>query len=131
MKLGKMSFISLQKLFSFSRKSDFRIIHFKISWRYHMPRHKTRNTFHWVTWEVNSLLIKFGQFISYYKRKKFIKKLYKNCVLKTSSTLCLQRIKHNLYWKMKFLKQATYIRYVRGKLSNSAQISMTFGFTLT
>ena len=24
--------------------------------------------------------------------------------------LCLQRIRHNLYWKIKFLKQAIYIR---------------------
>ena len=30
-KLGKMFFISLQKLFSFSRKSNFRILHFQIS----------------------------------------------------------------------------------------------------
>ena len=33
----------------------------------------------------HSLLMKFGQFMSYYKRKKFVKKLYKNCDLKTSS----------------------------------------------
>ena len=32
-----------------------------------------------------SLLMKFGQFISYYKRINFIKKFYKNCSLKTSS----------------------------------------------
>ena len=37
--------------------------------------------------------------------------------------LSLQRIKHNLYWKMKGLKQATYIRYVLAKLSKFAQIS--------
>ena len=29
--------------------------------------------------------MKFGQFMSYYKRKKFIKKFYKNCDPKTSS----------------------------------------------
>ena len=33
----------------------------------------------------NSMLKKFGQFVSYYKRKIFIKKFYKNCDLKTSS----------------------------------------------
>ena len=27
------------------------------------------------------------------------------------SLLCLQIIKNNLYWKMKFLKQSAYIRY--------------------
>ena len=30
------------------------------------------------------MLMKFGQFMSYYKRKKLIKKFYKNCNLKTS-----------------------------------------------
>ena len=84
LKLGKMLFISLQKLFSFSRKSNFRILHFQILWRHQMPKHKTRNTFHWKTWEY-SLLMKFGQFMSYYKRKNFIKKFNKNCSLKTSS----------------------------------------------
>ena len=29
----------------------------------------------------------------------------------------MQKIKHNLDWKMKFLKQATYIGYVLAKLS--------------
>ena len=33
----------------------------------------------------HSLLMKFGQFMSYYKRKNFIKKFDKNCDLKTSS----------------------------------------------
>ena len=49
----QMFFIWLQKLFSFSRKSNFRILHFQISWDYQMPIYKTRNTFHWITWEVN------------------------------------------------------------------------------
>ena len=48
-------FISLQKLFSLSRKSNFRILHFQISWCHQMPKHKTRNTFHWITWEVNAV----------------------------------------------------------------------------
>ena len=33
----------------------------------------------------HSLLMKFDQFMSYYARKIFMKKFYKNCVLKTSS----------------------------------------------
>ena len=61
----KKFFISLQKLFSFSRKSNFRILHFQISWCHQMPKHKTRNTLHLITWEVNSLLMKFSQFMSY------------------------------------------------------------------
>ena len=32
-------------------------------------------------------------------------------VNKFQALLILQRIKHNLYWKMKFLKQPAYIRY--------------------
>ena len=62
----KVFFISLQKLFPFSRKSNFRILHFQISWRHQMPKHKARNKFHWITWAVNnSLLMKFGQFMSH------------------------------------------------------------------
>ena len=79
-----MFFISLQKLFSFSRKSTFRILDIEVSWRNQMPKHKARNTFYWITWEINTLIITFGQFVSYYK-KKFIKRFYKNCDLKTSS----------------------------------------------
>ena len=37
--------------------------------------------------------------------------------------LCLQRIKHNFYWTMKFLKQTTLIRYVTAKLSKFVQFS--------
>ena len=33
----------------------------------------------------HNLLLKFGQFILYYKRKKIIKKFYRTCDLKTSS----------------------------------------------
>ena len=49
----KNVFISLQKLFSFSRESNFRILvklHF-----YQMPTQKTRNTFYGITWEVNTV----------------------------------------------------------------------------
>ena len=38
--------------------------------------------------------------------------------------MCLQRIKHYLYSKMKFLKQAIYIRYGIAKLSKIVQITM-------
>ena len=72
----------------------------------------------------HSLLMKFDQFVPYYKEKKIIKKLHKIFTLETSSRPCLQRIKHNLYWKMKLLKQATSIRYILAKLSNFVQISM-------
>ena len=54
-KTRKNVFNSLQTLFSFSRKSNFRILHFQISWRHQMPKHKTRSTFHWITWEVKTV----------------------------------------------------------------------------
>ena len=89
--LRKLFFISLQNLFSFSRKSNFRILHFQISWRHQMPKHKIRNTFHWINFPISictcthNLLMIFGQFISHYKSKNLIKKFWKNCSLKTSS----------------------------------------------
>ena len=81
----KIFFILHQNFCSLSRNSKFKILDIQISWRHQMPKHKTRNTFYWIMWKVNSLLMKYGQFISYYKRRYLIKKLYKNCVLKTSS----------------------------------------------
>ena len=38
-----------------------------------MPKHKSRKTFYWITWEVNTVLMKFGQFMSYCKRKNSTK----------------------------------------------------------
>ena len=54
--------------------------------------------------------MKFGQFKSFYKRKNFLEKLQIPLPENQFQTLlCLERIKHNLYWKMKFVKQATCI----------------------
>ena len=62
--------VSLQKLFSFSGKSKSAILDIQVSWRHQIPKLKTRNTFYWTTWEVNtSLLMKFDQFTSYYEKK--------------------------------------------------------------
>ena len=74
----------------------------------------------------HSLLITFDQCILYYKIKHFVKKSAKAVTRKLVSGpyVRLQRIKHNLYWKMNFLKQATYIRYVIAKVSKFVQISM-------
>ena len=59
--------------------------------------------------------MKFGQFISYYKRKKFMKKFCKNCDLKTSSwhffvrkELSITSVGKFYERKLKFLKQAAY-----------------------
>ena len=49
-----------------------------------MAKHKTRKYISLNNLESkHSLLLKFDQFMSYYKRKKFIKKFYKKCNLKT------------------------------------------------
>ena len=117
-----MFFISLQKLFSFSRKSTFRILDIEVSWRNQMPKHKARNTFYWITWEINTLIIKFGQFVSYYK-KKFIKRFYKNCDLKTSSRPFCVRKELSTTSVRKWNFWSKLLRYVWGKLSRFAQIS--------
>ena len=65
----KMFFILHQNICSLSRNSKFRILDIQISSRHQMSKHKTRNTFYWITWKVNCLLMKYGQFISYYKRR--------------------------------------------------------------
>ena len=41
-----------------------------------------------------------------------------------SRLFCFQKIKYNLYWKMKFLKESIYIRYVIAKLWFFFQISL-------
>ena len=65
-----------------------------------------------------SLLMKFSQFMSYYKTKNFSKNF-----TKFQALLCLQRMKHNFYWHIKFLKQATYIWFVTANLSKFVQFS--------
>ena len=126
-KLWKIFLISLQKLFSFSRKSNFAILDFQISWHHQMQKHKKKKYI-----LLNNLrgklglLMKLGQFMPYSKGNNFIKKLYKNCGLKISLRLfCVfKKLSNNLSWKMKFLKKSTYIRYVIAKLSKLVQISM-------
>ena len=54
-KLSKIFFISVQKLFLFSRKWDFRILDFQISWHHEMPKHEKRNTFYWIIWKINKV----------------------------------------------------------------------------
>ena len=119
MKLANF-FISLQKLLPFLRKSKFRTLDIQISWCIQMPEQKNRNTFYWINWKLNTT--------SYWNLTCLyhITKDHKNWNLKTSSRplLCLKRSKHNLYWKIRFLKQATYIRYVITKLSKFIQIEM-------
>ena len=59
-----MFFISLQKLFWFSKKSNFGILDIQIPWRYQMPKGKARNSLLSNLESKHSLLMKFGQFVS-------------------------------------------------------------------
>ena len=93
------------------RNTKFGILEIQISWRYQMPKHKTSKH-----GSKHGLVMKSGQFMSYYKRKLQPENQFQ-------ALLYFQRIKNNLYWKMKLLKQATYIRYVLAKLSKFFQIS--------
>ena len=59
------------------------------------------------------------------QNKRIYKFFYKICDLNTSHwPFCLKRIRHNLYWEIKFLKQAIYITFVIAKLSKFFQISL-------
>ena len=52
-KQRKIFFISLRKLF---HSWDSQILTFQIfKWRHQMPKHETRNTYYWITWEVNTV----------------------------------------------------------------------------
>ena len=45
---------------------DNQIMTFQISWHHKMPKHKTRNTFLWITWKVNTVyfpLCQLGQIL--------------------------------------------------------------------
>ena len=53
-KTRKMFFIWLQNLFPFSRKSKFRTLDIQILWCHQMPNHKKRDTFNWISLELNT-----------------------------------------------------------------------------
>ena len=82
-----------EKYFFFHFKSSFRsqenqileFYIFQISWRLKCLSIKKKCILLNNLGSNYSLLIKFCQFISYYKRKSFVEKFYKNCGLKTSS----------------------------------------------
>ena len=108
-----MFFVSLQKLFSFSRKSYFRILAIQISWRYQMPNHKTRNTFCWITWEVNTVF--------QWNLASLCHITKENNLLENSAKIAAWKLVPAL---LQFLKQALYIRYVTAELSKFIQISL-------
>ena len=97
-------FISFQKLFSFSRNSNFRILDIEVSKSHQMPNHKSGNTFHWMTWEVNRLLMEFGKFQTGFRPFCLCKELRKASIGKW-----------NFWSKLR--------RYVLAKLSKFVQIA--------
>ena len=91
-----MFYISFLKFFVVSRFSNFRILESWISWRLEIPKHESRNKFCRVTWEVN--IMEFGQFMSYYKTKIFIKTFYEKCGQEISSRpLCVYKELNTTY----------------------------------
>ena len=71
------------KSFLFTRKSNFSVLDIRISC-HQISKHNKKCILLNNLGSKHSALTKFGQFMSYYKRKDFIKKFYKNCDLKTS-----------------------------------------------
>ena len=117
--------ILLLKLFFFLRESSFRILDIQISWQCQVPKHKTRKTCYWISWEVNTVCKwNLASLCHITKDKTLSKNSTKTVVWKLVLVLLsLQRIRYNFYWKTKFLKQATYIRYLIAKLSKFVQTS--------
>ena len=68
------SFISVQKLFLFPIKSNFSILGIRTLSRHQMPKYKTRNTFCWMTWNVNTICkLNLGSLFKITKEKKLSK----------------------------------------------------------
>ena len=74
----------------------------------------------------HSLLMNFGQVISYYKRKDFFKEFYKNCDLKTNfrSFQVCKELSTTSIGKWNFSSKLIIFRYVIAKLSKFGHISM-------
>ena len=72
--LEKWFLFHFKNLFSFSRKWNFRILDIQISWRHKCLSIKQEIYFNLYSKHLgskHSLLMKFGQFMSYYKRKNY------------------------------------------------------------
>ena len=83
-----------------------------------MSKHKKRNAFYWIIWEVNTVNEIWLAYVILQK-EKFYEKFYKTSTWR----LVPGPFVHNLYWGMKFLKQSPYIRYVIAKLSSFVEVS--------
>ena len=62
-----------------------------------------------------------------FQKKNFYQKILLKLLPENQlqTLLCLQRIKRNLYWKVKFLKCPAFIRYVIAKISRFAKSTCT------
>ena len=90
---------TLERLFPFSRKSNFKFQTFKF---HDVIKCQSKNKKHILLNNLESkysLLMMFVQFMSYYTKKKTMKKTHKNCDQKASSRHFFF-LKHNLYWKI-------------------------------
>ena len=77
-----------------------------------------------MTWEVNnSVLMKIGQIL---KKEKFIKKLYKNCDIKTSSRpFCVcKELSTTSIGKWNFWSKLLMLDIIKAELLKFVQISM-------
>ena len=107
----KHIFYFTSKALFFLEKIKFENLRFSDFTRHQIPKHRTKkyillNNLR----SKHSLLMKLDQFMSYSKRNNFIEKFCKNCGLKTCSRpFCDGKEYYNLYCKIKFLKQSTYI----------------------
>ena len=82
----KNVFYFTSKAFFILEKKFFILLDFQILWCHQMPKHKTRNTFYWITWEVNTFAKwNLASLCHITKEKKSSKFFCKNCDLKTSS----------------------------------------------
>ena len=90
-----------------------------------MTKHKRRNTLYWRTCEVTTVCQWNLASLCHIPKEKKLSKISQKLRPETKfqALLHLLRIKHNLYSKMKHLKQATYIRYVLANLSKLGKIS--------
>ena len=124
-KIEKTFFIPLQKFCSFSRKTSFRFLDIQILF-HQMRGHKARNTFYWITWEVNTVCEWNLARLCHITEEQNLWKNRKNCDLKASSIpFCVcKKLSTTSIGKHNFWRELLIFIYVIAKLSKFVQISM-------
>ena len=78
-----------------------------------MPKHKTRNSFDWITWEINTVWWWNLFSLCHITKEEISSKFFtKTAAWKLVLGPFVFAKNEAYYWQMKFLKQATYIRYI-------------------